>query len=185
MRSTQDLLRSRPLAPLDVADKIEAFHAKLPPSVALDAARDELVGLARSYATVTDLAEFLVAIALKKEEEQSVVPGVVNIMTMHKAKGLDACVVFVPAAEEEMYVREAVGRNEARRLFYVSITRAKHALIISHAMTRTGRQRRLGANVTGRRRRTTFLDTRGQSARGVAFARDFVVDPTLLRTPTA
>jgi DNA helicase-2/ATP-dependent DNA helicase PcrA len=170
------------LSPLDVADKIEAFHARLPPSPELDAARDELVGLARSYATLTDLAEYLVAIALKKEEEQSVVPGVVNIMTMHKAKGLDACVVFVPAAEEEMYVRDPAGRNEARRLFYVSITRAMHALFISHALTRTGRQSRLGTNVTGRRRRTTFLDTRGTSTPGAAFARDYVVNAALLQT---
>jgi ATP-dependent DNA helicase UvrD/PcrA len=168
------------LSLLDVADTIEAFHAQLQPSAALDAARDELVGLARSYATVSDLAEFLVAIALKKEAEQSVVPGVVNIMTMHKAKGLDACVVFVPAAEEEMYVRSPTGRNEARRLFYVSITRAKHALFITHALFRTGRQRQLGTNVAGRRRRTTFLDTRGASTSGVPFARDFVVDRQLL-----
>src|SRR5579859_8166820 len=41
----------------------------VPSSVELDAARDELVGLARSYASVADLAEFLTAIALKKEEE--------------------------------------------------------------------------------------------------------------------
>jgi superfamily I DNA/RNA helicase len=90
------------LAPLDVAETIEAFHTELPASPELDAARDELVGLARSYSTLTDLADYLVAIALKKEEEQSVVPGVVNIMTMHNAQGLDACVVFVPAAEEEV-----------------------------------------------------------------------------------
>lgn len=146
----------------------------------LDAAREELVGLARSYSTVTDLADYLVAIALKKEEEQSVVPGVVNTMTMHKAKGLDACVVFVPAAEEELYVRDPAGRNEARRLFYVSITRAKHALFISHALVRTGRQSRLGTNVAGRRRRTTFLDTRGASSPGVPFSRSFSVDSTLL-----
>ena len=87
----------------------------MPSSVELDAARDELVGLARSYASVADLAEFLTAIALKKEEEQALVAETVNITTMHEAKGLDACVVFLPAAEEGFHVRDAAGRNEARR----------------------------------------------------------------------
>lgn len=166
--------------PLDVEATIEAFHLGLPTSPELDTARDELVGLARSYASVADLAEFLTAIALKKEEEQALVPGTVNIMTMHKAKGLDACVVFVPAAEEEMYVRSPAGRNEARRLFYVSITRARHALFVSHAIMRDGLQRRLGTNVVGVRQRTSFLLTRGASRPGVAFAQAFVVDPGLL-----
>ena len=104
----------------------------------------------------------------------------VNIMTMHKAKGLDACVVFVPAAEEGFYVREAAGRNEARRLFYVSVTRAKHALFITHSVNRMGHQSRLGGTSVGPRQRTTFLVTRGPSSPGAAFARNFVVDPTLL-----
>lgn len=168
---------------LDVEDTIIAFHAALPASPELDAALDELVGLARSYASVTDLAEFLTAIALKKEEEQALVAETVNIMTMHKAKGLDACVVFVPAAEEEMYIRDAAGRNEARRLFYVSITRAKHALFITHAIIRNGRQRQLGTNVKGPRQRTSFLLTRGGSRQGVALARSFGVDPTVLGPP--
>lgn len=165
---------------LDIEDTIEAFHASLPASPELVAARDELVSLARSYVAVTDLSEFLTAIALKKEEEQAVVPDTVNIMTMHKAKGLDACIVFVPAAEEEFYIRDASGRNEARRLFYVSITRARHALFISHAISRTGLQARLGTNVHGPRQRTSFLLTRGGSRSGAPFTRLFVVDPTLL-----
>lgn len=77
------------------------------------------------------------------------------VEVMHKAKGLDACVVFVPAAEEEFYIRDATGRNEARRLFYGSITRARHALFISHAISRTGKQARLGTNVRGPRQRTS------------------------------
>jgi DNA helicase-2/ATP-dependent DNA helicase PcrA len=165
---------------LSVEDTVQAFHGSLPPSSELDAARDELVGLARSYASIGDLAEFLTAIALKKEEEQALVAGTVNIMTMHRAKGLDACVVFVAAAEEEMYIRDAAGRNEARRLFYVSITRAKHALFITHATVRDGMQRQLGANVKGSRQRTSFLLTRGASRPGVPFSRDFAVDPRLL-----
>lgn len=169
-------------APVDVEETILGFHAVLPSSVELDAARDELVGLARSYASVADLAEFLTAIALKKEEEQALVAETVNIMTMHKAKGLDACVVFLPAAEEGFYVRDAAGRNEARRLFYVSVTRAKHALFITHAVMRTGRQSRLGGTSAGPRQRTTFLVTRGASRPGAAFSRNFTVDPGVLES---
>jgi DNA helicase-2/ATP-dependent DNA helicase PcrA len=168
-------------SPVDVEETIEAFARELPSTADLEAARAELVGLARSYLAI-DLAEFLVAIALKKEEEQSITPNTVNILTMHRAKGLDACVVFVPGAEDEIYIRDASGVDEARRLFYVSITRAKHGLFVSHAVRRTGLQRHSGG--PGIRRRTGFLLTRGPSSPGLPLARAFAVDPALLTSVT-
>ena len=98
-----------------------------------------------------------------------------------EAKGLDACVVFIPAAEEEVIPGDRGGTDEARRLFYVSLTRAKRALFITHAVRRTGAQAYSG--IPGRTHsRTSFLRTRGFSTPGTAFARDFVVDPRATRT---
>jgi DNA helicase-2/ATP-dependent DNA helicase PcrA len=68
-------------------------------------------------------------------------PARVRIMTMHGAKGLDAQVVFIPGLEEEFFP----GRKrlpypgqvqEAARLLYVSITRAKVACVLSYAARR-------------------------------------------------
>jgi DNA helicase-2/ATP-dependent DNA helicase PcrA len=65
----------------------------------------------------------------------------VRVLTMHGAKGLQAKVVFIPALEE--YVLPGPHRlasagliQEGARLLYVSITRARAAVILSYA---TGR----------------------------------------------
>lgn len=78
--------------------------------------------------------------------EQELVSGMVNILTMHKAKGLNADAVFVAAAED----RFLPGRNEGdregdeRRLLFVSMSRARHWLFITYCRRRTGQQGRLG-----------------------------------------
>ncbi len=67
----------------------------------------------------------------------------IRILTMHGAKGLSGKIVFIPSAEQGIMPKfraiQAAGLlNEQRRLFYVSITRAKAACIISHAALHTG-----------------------------------------------
>lgn len=67
----------------------------------------------------------------------------IRILTMHGAKGLSGSVVFIPAAEQgimpSLRAIHAVGLlNEQRRLFYVSLTRARAACVISHAALHTG-----------------------------------------------
>jgi DNA helicase-2/ATP-dependent DNA helicase PcrA len=62
----------------------------------------------------------------------------VRILTMHGAKGLTGRVVFIPSASQGIIPNyralSATGRLiEQRRLFYVSVTRAMAACIISHA----------------------------------------------------
>jgi DNA helicase-2/ATP-dependent DNA helicase PcrA len=65
-----------------------------------------------------------------------VVEAGVRVLTMHGAKGLQAKVVFIPALEE--YLLPGPGRlaDEGARLLYVSITRARAAVVLSYA---TGR----------------------------------------------
>jgi DNA helicase-2/ATP-dependent DNA helicase PcrA len=67
----------------------------------------------------------------------------IRILTMHGAKGLSGKVVFIPSAEQGIMPSfrgiHAVGLlNEQRRLFYVSLTRAKATCIITHSVLHTG-----------------------------------------------
>jgi len=83
-----------------------------------------------------------------RRAEQVRVEGKVNIMTMHQAKGLDAEAVFVIAAEDEYIPGRAKGASidDERRLLYVSLTRARSFLYITHCIRRTGGQRHTGRN---------------------------------------
>ena len=81
-------------------------------------------------------------------------------MTMHQAKGLSAEATFIVAAEDEYIPGRATGDQvgDERRLLYVSLTRARHFLYITHCQRRTGRQSHSG-RTSGRTRRnlTQFL----------------------------
>ena len=94
------------------------------------------------------------------DKEQEIEIDKVNIMTMHKAKGLTADVVFIVAAEDEYIPGRQTGEkvDDERRLLYVSLTRAKHLLFITYCHRRTGQQRHTG-RVSGQLRRdlTRFL----------------------------
>lgn len=61
----------------------------------------------------------------------------VSLMTMHSAKGLEFPVVFIVAAEDNVFpsimsINSASDMEEERRLAYVAITRAKKKLYITH-----------------------------------------------------
>jgi DNA helicase-2/ATP-dependent DNA helicase PcrA len=68
--------------------------------------------------------------------------GVVTLMTLHTAKGLEFPVVFLTGLEDGVFphlrslgdIREL---EEERRLAYVGITRARHRLYLSWAVTRS------------------------------------------------
>lgn len=67
----------------------------------------------------------------------------VQLMTYHRAKGLEFEAVFLPRLEEKE-LPHALSENdieEERRLFYVGITRAKSTLVVSFARTREGERR--------------------------------------------
>lgn len=72
----------------------------------------------------------------------------INILTMHKAKGLESKVVIIAAAEDEFIPYNVDGNSisEERRLLYVSLTRAKERLYITYCDKRTGSQLYLGRN---------------------------------------
>lgn len=65
----------------------------------------------------------------------------ITLMTVHSAKGLEFCNVFVVGLEENLFPSGMVGNSpkaleEERRLFYVAITRAEKHCFLSFAKTR-------------------------------------------------
>jgi len=68
-------------------------------------------------------------------------PEKVRIISLHSSKGLSAKVVFIPGLEETIfpnsYAQQIPGLVlECARLFYVAMTRAKAACIISYTQWR-------------------------------------------------
>jgi superfamily I DNA/RNA helicase len=105
--------------------------------------------------------------------EQELAEGAVNILTMHKAKGLSADVVLIVGAEDEFIPGRNEGQREGdeRRLLFVSMTRARHRLFISYCRKRIGRQAHLGRE-SGRpdRSLTRFLrDVPLRAEDGIAY----------------
>ncbi len=89
------------------------------------------------------LAAYLTNIALLTDldEKTDEVPDYVSLMTTHTAKGLEWKSVFVVGLEENLFPSYlSLGSpdqlDEERRLFYVSITRAKLFLTLSYAGSR-------------------------------------------------
>jgi len=95
--------------------------------------------------------------------DQEVEPGKINILTMHRAKGLSAKAVIIVAAEEQLIPGDAAGedREDQRRLLYVSLTRAKHYLYVTYCNRRTGKPQRHSGSDPGNPRRTLTPFLRG------------------------
>lgn len=83
---------------------------------------------------------------LSEDIEQEIDTGAVNILTMHKAKGLTAEAVIIVAVEDQYVPGRAQGDaiDDERRLLYVSLTRAEHHLFVTYCDRRTGPQRHTG-----------------------------------------
>jgi len=79
----------------------------------------------------------------------------IRIMTMHQAKGLDAQIVIIIGAEKELLPGRDTGLkwNDALRLLYVSITRARDYLLITHCIYRGAPQCHSGTGQEGAVRR--------------------------------
>ncbi len=88
------------------------------------------------------LEEFLQGVALvadadTREDDE----GLVTLMTLHNAKGLEYPIVFMIGCEEGVFPHSRAldegGLEEERRLCYVGITRAERDLYLTSARTRT------------------------------------------------
>ena len=92
------------------------------------------------------LVEFLEEVSLVADADEIPVgdesEGVVTLMTLHTAKGLEFPVVFLTGMEENVFphsrsIGEREELEEERRLAYVGITRARKRLYISRAEYRS------------------------------------------------
>jgi DNA helicase II / ATP-dependent DNA helicase PcrA len=105
---------------------------------------EELVSVAREYdaqAEEPSVEEFLQQIALFSEQDNLTdEQGIVTLMTLHNAKGLEYPVVFIIGMEDGVFPHmrsiEAGDIEEERRLCYVGMTRAMRNLYLTHARTR-------------------------------------------------
>jgi DNA helicase-2/ATP-dependent DNA helicase PcrA len=109
----------------------------------------EVVSVAREFDARNPggtLAEFLEQVSLVADADQ--IPdgeqhgGMVTLMTLHTAKGLEFPVVFLTGLEENVFPHErSMGDErelaEERRLAYVGITRAMERLYVTRAAART------------------------------------------------
>ena len=90
-----------------------------------------------------NLGGFLEHVSLVMENTENAGADMVNIMTLHGAKGLEFDTVFLPGWEEGLFPHQrnmdengAAGLEEERRLAYVGLTRAKRSAIVSFAANR-------------------------------------------------
>ncbi len=107
---------------------------------------EELVNVAVEYDAGAGeqgtLGEFLQQIALVADADtRSDDEGLVTLMTLHNAKGLEYPIVFMIGCEEGVFPHSRAldegGLEEERRLCYVGITRAERDLYMTSARSRT------------------------------------------------
>jgi DNA helicase-2/ATP-dependent DNA helicase PcrA len=110
---------------------------------------NELISVAAEFEAANPggtVTQFLEQVSLVADADQIPVTGddagVVTLMTLHTAKGLEFPVVFLTALEDGVFPHlRALGDprelEEERRLAYVGITRAQKRLFLSRATVRT------------------------------------------------
>ena len=154
-----DDLREQAATGGPVAELVEAVLDRTGYQASLEASEDlqdvtrvenlqEMVSVAREFdGTKPDgtLADFLERVALVADADE--IPdgdehgGMVTLMTLHTAKGLEFPVVFLTGMEEEVFPHQRSLTNpreleEERRLAYVGITRAEQRLYLTRAASR-------------------------------------------------
>jgi DNA helicase-2/ATP-dependent DNA helicase PcrA len=169
--STMERLRERAESRAPVGDLLAETLAETDYLEALKAERtieaqgrienlEELVRVAREYDATAEepsLGEFLQQVALLSDADSlRDDEGLVTLMTLHNAKGLEFGIVFVIGCEDGVFPHARAldegNLEEERRLAYVAITRAMRDLYLTYARRRNV----FGAQSFGMRSR--FID---------------------------
>jgi DNA helicase-2/ATP-dependent DNA helicase PcrA len=154
---TMDELRARVERESSVADLLEAALSQTGYIDALEAERtieaqgrienlEQLVQVGREFDTGAPEGEgtlevFLQQIALVADaDSRTEDEGLVTLMTLHNAKGLEYPIVFIAGCEDGVFPHSRAldegALEEERRLFYVGVTRAMQKLYLTHARRR-------------------------------------------------
>jgi DNA helicase-2/ATP-dependent DNA helicase PcrA len=152
----EQLERTAP-APAPVAELLEAMLSQSGYVEALEADRtieaqgrienlEQLVEVGREFDAAAPEGEatldvFLQEMALVADADaRSDDEGLVTLMTLHNAKGLEYPIVFIAGCEDGVFPHSRAidegSLEEERRLFYVGITRAMRQLYLSYARRR-------------------------------------------------
>jgi DNA helicase-2/ATP-dependent DNA helicase PcrA len=158
--STMQRLRERVEAGASVGDLLDETLRETGYLEALEAERtieaqgrienlEELVRVAREYDTLASaddgeygVGEFLQQISLLADADnlRDSDEGIVTLMTLHNAKGLEFPIVFIIGMEDGVFPHSRAldegGLEEERRLAYVGITRAMRELTLTYARRR-------------------------------------------------
>jgi superfamily I DNA/RNA helicase len=159
---------------------------------------EELVNVAIEYDALAagepereaSLPDFLQQIALISDaDDRSDDHGLITLMTLHNAKGLEYPIVFIIGCEEGVFPHSRAldegGLEEERRLCYVGITRAQRDLYLTYARTRNV----FGARSFGAPSRfiseipAALTDREQQQPRGLAGIRARASSWTAARSP--
>ncbi|HZU61478.1 MAG TPA: UvrD-helicase domain-containing protein, partial [Solirubrobacteraceae bacterium] len=153
---TMHVLRERAEGSAPVAELLKEMLSETGYLEALEAERtieaqgrienlEELVNVAAEYDAGEEegrsLADFLQQVSLRSDaDERTDDQGLVTLMTLHNAKGLEFGIVFMIGCEEGVFPHSRAldegGLEEERRLCYVGITRAQRDLYMCWARTR-------------------------------------------------
>ena len=153
--STMERLRERAESGAPIGDLIAETLAETDYLEALKAERtieaqgrienlEELVSVAREYDATAESpspGEFLQQVALLSDADGiRDDEGLVTLMTLHNAKGLEFGIVFVIGCEDGVFpharAMDEGNLEEERRLAYVAITRAMRDLYLTYARRR-------------------------------------------------
>jgi DNA helicase-2/ATP-dependent DNA helicase PcrA len=154
---TMEELHLRVEQEVPVADLLEATLSQTGYIDALEADRtieaqgrienlEQLVQVGREFDTgapegENSLEVFLQQIALVADaDSRTEDEGLVTLMTLHNAKGLEYPIVFIAGCEDGVFPHSRAldegALEEERRLFYVGVTRAMQKLYLTHARRR-------------------------------------------------
>jgi DNA helicase II / ATP-dependent DNA helicase PcrA len=154
---TMEELHLRVEQQVPVADLLEAVLSQTGYIDALEADRtieaqgrienlEQLVQVGREFDTSAPEGEdslevFLQQLALVADaDSRTEDEGLVTLMTLHNAKGLEYPIVFIAGCEDGVFPHSRAldegALEEERRLFYVGVTRAMQKLYLTHARRR-------------------------------------------------
>jgi len=105
-----------------------------------------LMGSDAALPIAEGITQLLERVALSSRDGVATDPHRVTLLTLHSTKGLEFSRVYVVGAEDNqlpgfhaLESDDQPGIQEARRLLYVGMTRAKDRLVLTRASRREGR----------------------------------------------